>query len=88
MTRVKLPLVLQSFCLDNKFFLLFFFKTRNLNIMNCQCSTGVGFHLFNEMPLSSNFEDAVSFQTNSKKNALEEQPFFPKNNPPVFLLLF
>lgn len=56
--------------------------------MNCQFSTGVGFHLFNEMPLSSNFEDAVSFQTNSKKNALEEQPFFPKNNPPVFLLLF
>lgn len=56
--------------------------------MNCQYSSGVGFHLFNEMPLFSNLEDTVSFQTNSKKNALEEQPFFPKSNPPVFLLLF
>lgn len=37
------------------FFVFVWFLTRNLNIMNYQHSSAVGFHLLNEMPLFSIF---------------------------------
>lgn len=49
--------------------------------MNCQCSSAVGFHLLDEMPLFSIFEGTVSFQTKSRKNASEEKTFFPQEQP-------
>lgn len=46
MAKLRLPLVLQSFCLENKVLVLF----RTMNIMKCQYSSGVLFYLLNEMP--------------------------------------
>lgn len=56
--------------------------------MNCRCSSAVNFHLLNEVLLFSIFDNATSFQTSIKKNALETQTFVSQDQPSFLSLIY